>query len=85
MAQDIAFSPAPQMELLDNILREKFGGHDTWITVDFLDVDRCIPGIPAAYKQEQQENRAVYIKGFCKTCRKLWHDGESSVPDIPYQ
>jgi len=51
------------MELLDNILREKFGGRDTWITVDFLDVDRCIPGIPAAYKQEQQENRAVYIKG----------------------
>ena len=63
MAHDIAFSPAPGMELVDNIMREKFGGHDTWITEEYLDVDRCIPGIPTAYKQEQQENRAVYVKG----------------------
>jgi len=63
MAHDISFSPAPEMELVDNIMRERFGGHDTWITEEYLDVDRCIPGIPAAYKQEQQENRAVYVKG----------------------
>ncbi|PMD12770.1 hypothetical protein NA56DRAFT_586762 [Hyaloscypha hepaticicola] len=51
------------MELLDEILREKVGGHDTWITGEALYADRCLPGIPSAYKQAQQEERAVYVKG----------------------
>jgi hypothetical protein len=63
MAYDIAFSPAPHMELLDEILREKVGGHDTWITEEALYADRCLPGIPSTYKAEQEAERAVYVRG----------------------
>jgi hypothetical protein len=63
MAYEIAFSPPPRMELLSNILREEGEAHDTWITEEPLYSDRCVPGIPAAYKREQEEERAVYVKG----------------------
>lgn len=63
MAYDIAFSPTPHVELLNNILREQVEGHDTWITEEPLHSDRCVPGIPAAYRLEQREDRAVYVKG----------------------
>jgi hypothetical protein len=63
MAYDIAFSHTPHIELLDNILREEVGGHNTWITEETLHTGCCIPAIPAAYRREQQEERAVQVQG----------------------
>jgi hypothetical protein len=57
------YSDAPYMERFDDIMGEQVGGHDTWITEEPLYVECDFPAIPPVYAQEQQDKRALYIKG----------------------